>query len=281
MTTTPGRSPINWASLSQRITAWVFGPGMLRFHATVYFTLMTLLLLWNMARNPSDIWAMDLLRRWGAILAFHAVLLGGGWAAMRLLRIEMPGTRPRDADLPVALPPGPPSRLPWPPAPAKPASTWPGTRTAGAAGGHRSVAMARWTRDAVAGASARFNQARANRHGDPTTTWPSSGPNTRTPEDAEFVARFGPTGVDSGLHPTSPGSHGPAGAAVSHQIKERRWSWVEAAAGSLLPRKDESIPFSPAPASGSAAETTPFPETGRPAPPPTTNGGADSSAGLS
>jgi hypothetical protein len=138
----------------------------------------------------------------------------------------------------------------------------------------RSAAVARWTRDAVAGASARVNQALTQRGGDPARTWPSPTSSGRSPEEAEFVARFG-AGPDTPSRP----SHRPGTGEI-----EQPSSWIEAAAGTWLGRHDD--PLNP-PRAERAAETgpamTPFPplddSTELTPPPDLTSSSAGSSAG--
>lgn len=72
--------------LNRRLTGWVLGTGLLAFHAGVFFLTMTGVFFWNAYHSPTDFWAADLLRRWGAVLILHAVVTVATTVGWRLLR---------------------------------------------------------------------------------------------------------------------------------------------------------------------------------------------------
>jgi hypothetical protein len=82
--------------ISQGITRWVLGPGLLSVHVGVYLVSLVALLLWNFARTPNDVWVDGPFRRWGLVVVFHGTAVAAGWAAWRLMRLgtapEAPGT---------------------------------------------------------------------------------------------------------------------------------------------------------------------------------------------
>lgn len=74
--------------LGSRITAWVLGAGLLSLHATVFTLSMVTMVFWNIYDKPQDLWVTEVFRRWGALLAFHAIVVAAGWAVWKLLRAE-------------------------------------------------------------------------------------------------------------------------------------------------------------------------------------------------
>ncbi len=80
----------DWLSrVSNGFTAWVLGTGLLTLHIAVYLLACVGLLLWDLYRSPNDIGVDVTLRRWGVVVLFHAIAVGAGWAAWRLLRIDL------------------------------------------------------------------------------------------------------------------------------------------------------------------------------------------------
>ena len=71
---------------NRRVTGWVLGTGLLAFHAGVFFLTMTGLIFWNVYRNPNDLWTIDLLKRWGAVLILHGVVTVAATVGWRLLK---------------------------------------------------------------------------------------------------------------------------------------------------------------------------------------------------
>jgi len=87
--------------ISRSLMCWVLGAGLLSVHVGVYLVTLVVLLLWNFARSPSDVWVDGPLRRWGLVVVFHATAVAAGWAAWRLMRLGeaavAPASRARDA----------------------------------------------------------------------------------------------------------------------------------------------------------------------------------------
>lgn len=213
---------------NRRLTGWVLGPGLLSFHAGVFFVTMTALFFWNAYHDPTNVWVVDLLRRWGAVLILHGVVTLGATVGWRLLRA---------ADIQEATPRA------WHPAP-QPAD--PGI----AVGQWRALDAPRRAEPPVASAivipeipresAARRLRMRAAerlatlRHdqvdqtSDGATGWPE--PPTRRDSDAdELIRQFG-TG------PTGPTD--PALAERPRKPGQTRWAWVEASATNWLTKKD-------------------------------------------
>ena len=59
------------------------GVGFLRFHAAAYAIVGAALLLIDLILNPSDPWAVDVLRVWLILLSSHAVGLVAGRVTWR------------------------------------------------------------------------------------------------------------------------------------------------------------------------------------------------------
>lgn len=84
---TPADSPLSPLSAARRIVAdWMAGIGFLRFHAAAFAVAGAALLLIDLILNPSDPWAVDLLRVWLILLGSHAVGLVTGWVTWRAIR---------------------------------------------------------------------------------------------------------------------------------------------------------------------------------------------------
>lgn len=79
--------------LSNGLTRWVLGLGLLSLHATIFAVAMVGMVLWNIYDSPGNLWVDEVFYRWTAVLAFHAVALGCGWAAWRLMRSEQEAMR--------------------------------------------------------------------------------------------------------------------------------------------------------------------------------------------
>jgi hypothetical protein len=116
---TPADSPPSPLSTAMRLAAdWMAGIGFLRFHAAAYAVAGAALLLIDLILNPSDPWAVDLLRVWLILLGSHAVGLVAGrvtWRAIRPHRLVELHHVWHDADdaVPVVpIPAGPPRPLP-------------------------------------------------------------------------------------------------------------------------------------------------------------------------
>lgn len=71
---------------SRAVIRWILGPGLLSLHVGVFLVSVLVLLLWNFARTPSDVWVDEPLRRWGLVVVFHITAVAAGWAAWRLMR---------------------------------------------------------------------------------------------------------------------------------------------------------------------------------------------------
>lgn len=80
----------DWLSrVSNGFTAWALGPGLLTLHIAVYLLACVGLLFRDLYRSPNDIGVDVTLRRWGFVVLFHAIAVGAGWVAWRLLRIDL------------------------------------------------------------------------------------------------------------------------------------------------------------------------------------------------
>lgn len=265
-----------FASWSQRATAWVLGLGFLQFHAAVFFGLTTLLVIWNIAADPSNFWAGDLLRLWGAILVFHTIAAFAGMAAMRLINGPPPAESSRLAQPAPPAPPVPPANQPEPrPLPwsnargaVQPSAQSNGHDSHDSHDGHdgHGAPVALWPRQAQP----------ADGRGKPAETWPIENGGGRTSERDEFIARFSPASSDSprdvvvdqsiapprNLRPPSPAaSTGPAA-----KGKEKRWNWVEAASGGWLNRKDNAAPGPARPVDASTTASSAGPPIALPPP---------------
>jgi hypothetical protein len=211
--------------LNRRLTAWVLGTGLLSFHAGVFFLTMTGLFVWNAYESPSDFWAADVLRRWGAVLTLHAVVVIAATVGWRLLRTadiqeaSMQRWRP-------ALGPGPtePTVANWRaiegPRPTEPPLRPPGTEDVPrvtAAQRFRSRAAER-----LATMRGKENEDAAVR-----AQWPEP-PTRRDPEADELIRQFGP-----GAQPDEESV-----ARRPRRSTPARWSWVEASATKWLTKKE-------------------------------------------
>lgn len=207
------------ARLANHVTRWVLGVGLLSLHATVFTLSMVGMVLWNLYDNPNELWVADVFRRWGALLAFHAILVAAGWTAWKLMRAEQEAVdsaqrswvaasveRPvfgADGHGPAAPPvwtaPAPPPAAGWQRYAASMQRADLVARRVVTLSHTWSVAAARWTIDAVTTTTERWMAGRrggqpgvAPPH-NPLSTWPEA-PRPRTDEE-EFIARFGGASV--------------------------------------------------------------------------------------
>ncbi|MGI8476345.1 MAG: hypothetical protein ACR2OO_08265 [Thermomicrobiales bacterium] len=190
-----------WATLSGRCTAWILGGGMLSFHVGLYLLSTTALLSWNVLTAPADMWTGDLLRRWGAVLLFHAIAIGAGWTVWRLMaagRDEDPASpmRPLAASSKSAAA-APMERWFVPRATAEPLSA---VREEERAGDSWRSGVARMTRGVVETASNAWSSRWPSpsehqperRQRDGAASWPA-GANANRADDVQFVSRFTPS----------------------------------------------------------------------------------------
>jgi hypothetical protein len=201
------------ARLSGSLTRWVLGVGLLSLHATVFTISMIAMVLWNIYSAPSNIWIDDVFRRWGAVLAFHAISVAAGLTAWRLLRAEHLAMDSHRADWsrserPVRRPTFTPRAA---------TNGWHPTALVQSSSAHRyaesahkaeevakralstsavwSAAVARRTIHVVATTASKWTKQHDEVNGstpavtDPTKTWPESPVRHRT-EDEEFISRF-------------------------------------------------------------------------------------------
>lgn len=232
--------------LNQRLTAWVLGSGLLSFHAGVFFLTMTGLFIWNAYDAPTDFWAADVLRRWGAVLTLHAVAVVVGTVGWRLLRtadIEEASMQRWHA----ALGPGQPEvtagdwRAIEGPRPTEAPLTPPGVDDI-----PRLTAAQRFrSRAAERLATMRRKE---SENAAVRAQWPEP-PTRRDPEADELIRQFGPGSVEV----EEPVTRRPRRSAAA------RWSWVEASATKWLIKNE-------------APETPPErePRVSAPTPPPAT-----------
>lgn len=275
--------------LSGSLTRWVLGWGLLSLHATVFTLTMIAMVLWNIYDTPNDIWVDEVFRRWGAVLAFHAIAVAAGLTALRLMGAE------QDA---ISAETG------WTGAPSpaiprieafNPNSGWTAPTPAGryaesmrkadAAFGRVVISAARLSAVLAGRAltilTSTFERIQSRRDQndrsrstvpDPTKTWPES-PVRHSPEDEAFISRFAGNGAPPMVNPnlTSP----PSGVDVVLDIdgvstpdnrritsppafaKEPGQSWVEAATYSWHIPHESQAPITRAPRNGHA---TPPPE---------------------
>ncbi len=210
---------------NRRLTGWVLGPGLLAFHAGVFFLTMTGLIFWNVYDNPNDFWAGNLLKRWGAIVILHVVVTVAATVGWRLLRSAdiQEARQERWAALPHpapvadgnwrALESGPPVETqPYVP-PGEPDfpkfSAMQRMRNSAA----RRVAIVRGKADEVSPMAA--------------AKWPEP-PVRRDPEADDLIRQFG-----NG----DPVESGPV-ASKERRPNQARWTWIEAAATSWLTKKE-------------------------------------------
>lgn len=249
---------------SLTITQWVLGIGFLSLHASVFFVSLVGLLLWNLYDAPNDLWALDVVRRWGTLLALHALAVAAGWGAWKLLRAEQRaidsnaagGWSGQTANVRAlngtAVPPQ------WPQTP--PATLFDRYRTSANQADDAARRFAHstvlWSAKVASGTRTAMSQARtklgakpAEATGathDPTLTWPA--PVQHRSEDDEFIARFGHANGNghSGPGPvvqpapasqplSSPPSHGNGNTGFA---KDPGWTWVETAAASWTTRRE-------------------------------------------
>jgi hypothetical protein len=275
-------------SAGERSTAWFLGPGFLAFDFGAFFLIAPTLLMWNLWRDPSNVWAFNLFRYWGFFLIAHSVAIALTWGTWRFLH----GDEAQDQRQPTvwstrsgAVPPS------WAVTDSEQiAATQSYGRSIAADAGQRAGenlrGVARKTKGAVSSAAGKWSTIWQSHSSQPSNqvgeNWPS-GFSERRQDESEFIARFGTTPV-----PTSdqsrpaqpfdsddvvlgygtsvrPNADAPAnGNKPPVRGKETRWSWVEAAASSWLTRGDQPEPPAAKPAtakesvdSSSAVDPTP------------------------
>ena len=215
--------------ISGGITRWALGWGLLSLHATIFTISMIAMLFWNIYNSPDDIWVDEVFRRWGVVLAFHAIAVAAGLTAWRLVKAEQQAleaeppqwtsalTRPTPAITARSVQPQPLSAAVeqegWAPFPATPAMPVGPARSrrylaamqrADAAFGRGLAASATWTgiytrraatsvSSGITGLVARGKQAETAAPPDPAFNWPES-PVRHRPEDEEFISRFAGNG---------------------------------------------------------------------------------------
>ena len=207
-----GRSS-RWTTLSGRCTAWILGGGMLTFHVGLYLLSAAALLCWNVLTAPGDLWTGDLLRRWGAVLLFHAIAVGAGWTVWRLMETgrteeSAPPMRSLSASS-LSGPAAPMERWFVPQANPEPLNA---AREEGRGGDAWRGGVVRRTRVVVGSASnawsSRWPSLRPGQgpeRRDEATSWPV-GDNVNRADDVQFVSRFTPSfDPDTGEPVTGPG----------------------------------------------------------------------------
>jgi hypothetical protein len=222
--------------ISGGITRWALGWGLLSLHATIFTIAMIGMLFWNIYDSPNDIWVDEVFRRWGVVLAFHAIAVAAGLTAWRLIKAEQaslmaeppqwtaPPTRPAQAISAQSLPtqieltgwaPFPVQQPMIPVAPSRSRRYLATMQRADAAFGRGLAASATWTgiysrrvagslSSSVSGLLARGKQSETTTIPDPAFNWPES-PVRHRPEDEEFISRFAGNGAN-GLNGASGGS---------------------------------------------------------------------------
>lgn len=264
--------------LSDSLTRWVLGFGLLSLHATLFTVSMIAMLLWNIYSAPGDLWVDEVFRRWGAVLAFHAIAVVAGTIAWQLLRAEQQAmdaqrVEPSPLARPVPIASFDHGEAPnaWRPGisvPGNPAQRYAETahkaedlaKRAFSASAVWSAAVARRTKQAVVATKTKWTHRRDQPEPptpavtDPTMTWPQVPVRHRT-EDQEFISRFAasapsqveppatsePGGVDIVLDVASVSPPSGAEAGATHTVgKEPGQSWLEAATHAWhLPRSQD------------------------------------------
>jgi hypothetical protein len=235
---------------NSRLVRWVFGTGFLAFHLAVFTSAFVIAFAWDLITQPDSLRVVDAFRYWGIIAIVHTVLAGGGILAWKLFHFGDSGRSP--------VIPAPTYRLasasrPRPQAPyaiqapitvqVPRASRW-STMTAGSRRipwSGRPVEQ-NWPqqpsflRNAPGTADAGVQDVGE-------ATWPDTVPLSTSlgvsaaPESDQVVS------VDHRPSPSENWIEGFIGSRASE--KEHRWSWVEAAAGSWLSRRDATTPNGP------------------------------------
>ena len=211
--------------LNKRLTGWVLGTGLLSFHAGVFFLTMTGLFIWNTYADPTDFWAADVLRRWGAVLTLHAVAVVAatvGWRLLRTADIQEasiqrwhPALGPGQSDITVGD-----WRAIEGPRRSEPPLMPPGTEDV-----PRVTAAQRFRSRAAERLAAMRRKESENAAA--RAQWPEP-PNRRDPDADELIRQFGP-GAEQTEEPAIRRPRRPTAA---------RWSWVEASATKWLTKKE-------------------------------------------
>jgi hypothetical protein len=246
-----------------RLTRWVFGMGFLAFHLAVFISAFVVAFAWDLISHPESLRVVDPFRYWGIVAIVHTVLAGGGILAWKMLRLGESGRSPvipaptYSAIAPQRPRPSAPYAIQAPITVQVPrASRW-STMTSNP----------RRTPWAVRPVEQNWPQQPSFLRNAPNTqdagfpdvgeaTWPESVPLSTSlgvsaaPESDQVVS------VDHRPSPSQSWIEGFIGSRTSE--KEHRWSWVEAAAGSWLSRRDNVPPPEPTP------EATPPGDTDQP-----------------
>jgi hypothetical protein len=232
-------------NVNRRLARWAIGTGLLAFHLTIFAIALLVAFCWGLIANPQDLGAMHAFRYWGIVAVVHTILAGGGALLWKILQVT-DDTRPnmlpaRAYTVPVRPPTRPRPALMRPtdrPITAQPARP---SRWASLGGGTRRTPWAirpveqNWPQQAPFMRNASVIDAAGADKGE--VTWPESAPRSTelgvsaAPEADEVV---------SVEHRRSQSQSWIDGFISSRSAdKEHRWSWVEAAAGSWLSRREE------------------------------------------
>ncbi len=245
--------------LSTRATIWMLGTGLLSLHASVFTLSIVGLVFWNIFDSPNDLWVDEVFRRWGVVLAFHAIAVISGWTAWRLLRAEQRAIHAASTTwsppvLPASTQPVRPDR--WQSQPienhgfAVPAQQ--GRSFAKRAFTSYTVLTATLARKTVAVVSASASKLTSGRNDSTPPTgesaptaaqsWPE-GPIRLRDDEAEFIARFGgqASPQSAGWTPAAPHqtpANGTSEPSVPSVSKDAGQTWVEAATGGWIAPKE-------------------------------------------
>ena len=238
-----------------RFSYWLLGRGFLSLHATLFALASVLLVGWNLVTEPGDIWADEILMRWGFLLVVHAIIVFGLIAVRRLLQVGQE---------PVVTPVAPS----W----TSPASSTAETVQPESAGVEVAEAWARkWlvAQGAIAGPSTEpsvadvsFSVVRLDgntgvQRSDPAASWPLTKPVVMPPVD-ELAIEVATMPILSGVDPHR--TRITADLLATETVNaagESEWRWVEAAANAWLARRQEEA--------AGVSHVTPREPAGRPA----------------
>lgn len=221
---------------TSRFARWLLGAGFLAVDLALFGTSLLVAYVWALIAHPGDLDSINPFRYWGVVAVVHTLVAGGGLLAWKLLGMDEPATR-------TAIPA-------YQPVPARgqyALSTWSQSQPVDAIYAQPQAAAPRRTAWASRPVEQNWPQQPELLRTQPgTTTDPDLGEAT-WPENVPLSTSLGVSGSasESGERPSPSQSWfdsfmGSRGA--SQKEKEQRWSWVEAAAGSWLSRREPTTP---------------------------------------
>jgi hypothetical protein len=229
---------------SGRLMRWVLGTGFLALDLALFATSLLIAYTWALIAHPDDFTSIGPFRYWGIVALIHIVLTGGGLLAWKLLGLDQP--RARTAIPPYSTPSQPrPGVSAWSSVPAGEAPV----SARGSTGRGSSSRQPAWSIRPVEQNWPQQPDLLRSRPGeiDPDlgeVTWPENAPLSTSlgvsaaPGSDQLTTEDRPspsqTWFDSFMGSRSAGR--------KSGDKDQRWSWVEAAAGSWLSRRETPGP---------------------------------------